>query len=378
MNEDLSNPQPLLIQPGTNQFVRPQGTDGRIYLDAAASIELYCTKSFQAPFENVTLLLATCVRKDVFRIGQKDIRFAALTCKDHPAHSARRTGRKCYKGATEVEIGFEIKRGPLNSTFLRMMDLCHDEVIETTHYTHFNMTASSFAFQRGVSRPHFITGEFFEKRDVNQLYSVNGQRIAMEHLLGQSRVIDLFNGRRNFFLARGHMMAKADALFGAHQRGTFYFVNSAPQWQSFNGGNWAAVEDSVRRYLTENKINAEMYSGTYGISTLPDAFGKHVKLFLDIEGPIRRIPVPQLYYRIVLDKTTNRGIVLIGLNNPHLTLDEIIQNHILCEDVSHLLDWVSWVPSNISRGYSYACSVDSFVRAIDHLPKTITAKGLLL
>jgi DNA/RNA endonuclease G (NUC1) len=39
-------------------------------------------------------------------------------------------------------------------------------------------------------------------------------------------------------------------------------TNVAPQWQQFNGINWAALEDAVRKYVDRNKHGVYVFTGT--------------------------------------------------------------------------------------------------------------------
>lgn len=55
--------------------------------------------------------------------------------------------------------------------------------------------------------------------------------------------LNLMPKNGNIFLARGHLAARSDFIYIAHQRATYNFLNVAPQWQSFNGGNWAILEE---------------------------------------------------------------------------------------------------------------------------------------
>lgn len=50
------------------------------------------------------------------------------------------------------------------------------------------------------------------------------------------------------YLSRGHLSPDGDFLLGAWQDLTYFYVNTAPQWQSINGGNWMQVETMVRRF----------------------------------------------------------------------------------------------------------------------------------
>jgi len=69
----------------------------------------------------------------------------------------------------------------------------------------------------------------------------------------------------DYYLARRHHSAKDDYVDGSQQRATFHFVNIAPQWQTFNGGNWEALESSVRAYADKKKLDLVVYTGTYGL-----------------------------------------------------------------------------------------------------------------
>merc|ERR1712117_373370 len=48
------------------------------------------------------------------------------------------------------------------------------------------------------------------------------------------------------FLARGHLSPDASFVYAFQQLATYYFINVAPQFQSFNAGNWVDLEDKAR------------------------------------------------------------------------------------------------------------------------------------
>lgn len=72
----------------------------------------------------------------------------------------------------------------------------------------------------------------------------------------------------DYFLSKGHLVAKADFLHGAHQMATFMYTNAAPQWQTFNGNNWNALENDVRSFAARTNRDLECYTGTYVILSL--------------------------------------------------------------------------------------------------------------
>lgn len=127
-----------------------------------------------------------------------------------------------------------------------------------------------------------------------------------------------------------------------------------------------AVEDASRLLASNRNLVLDVYTGTYGVIGLDDAFGNSKPIHLYVNGSDRRIPVPKLYYKALIDKQNSSGIVLIGVNNPHLTLDEIKKDYIICTDVSDSIDWVNWQKNDIRRGYSYACDVNDFMKAVPH------------
>jgi DNA/RNA endonuclease G (NUC1) len=85
-------------------------------------------------------------------------------------------------------------------------------------------------------------------------------------------------------LTKGHHSARADFVYGSQQRAAFHFVNVSPQWQTFNGGNWEALESSVRAYADKNKLDLVVYTGTYGVATLPNVNGTETELYLYVDG----------------------------------------------------------------------------------------------
>lgn len=285
-----------------------------------------------------------------------------------PLNVARRTEKRCYNDAIVIEVGFEVQ-----DRFLKLFEICHDEKIEQTYYTSYQLLPASPHIESGINRPSFKQGDFFIGKKIDSLY-VNQISIASGILGSESLANKYINKSTEIYLARGHITAMADFIFAPHQVATFWFVNVAPQWQSFNARNWQTVETSSRKLAGDRHIMLDVYSGTYGVTTLKDSNNIDREIFLDPEN--RKVPVPKLYYKILIDRKSDSGIVLIGVNNPHLTLEEIKKSYIVCTDVSEKISYVSWKKDNIVYGYSYACSVNDFVKAVPHI--SLNVKKLLI
>jgi len=375
VNGDLPEPQPLLIHPNTLNFVYPN-RDGIISLAENQQIELYCSGSFVAPFSNIRTLFVTCSNDNFFVDGVARV-FSSLACTGQVAHQARRTGQNCYDGSTLSEIGFNLAA----NRFLVTNNVCHDEVAEVTRYSYYTMTPSNFGWQRSFPRPSFITGDYFGGRNVNGLYTQVTQRETFNRILGTQRVDEIYSLHNDAYLARGHLMANTDNIYGSQMRASFYFINAQPQFQVFNAGNWESVEAGVKQWVANQNIEVEVYTGVHGVLSLRDQGGVFRELYLDYDAQGRGlIPVPEIYWRVIIHRPTNRGIVFIGVNNPHATEADIVNRHIHCPDVSSNVNWISWTNpgrTSILRGYSYACTVADFRHVVTNLPPTVTAVSLL-
>ena len=49
-----------------------------------------------------------------------------------------------------------------------------------------------------------------------------------------------------YFPAQGHLSPDAGFIYNVEQDATYYFLNVAPQFQSFNNGNWKILEMTTR------------------------------------------------------------------------------------------------------------------------------------
>lgn len=172
-----------------------------------------------------------------------------------------------------------------------------------------------------------------------------------------------------------------DHIYGSQQRATFYFVNVAPQWHRFNSGNWESIEHGTRTMLAERNITADIYTGTYGTLSMENSVGewKQIYLHFDKNGN-GLLPVPKLFYKLIIDQTSDKGIVLIGVNNIHTNMENIMHDgYIICSDISEQIEWIPWDRKSIMKGYSYACNVDEFLNVIGgNLPSNIKPISSLL
>ena len=83
-------------------------------------------------------------------------------------------------------------------------------------------------------------------RKKQQVSSVEALLNTKNELANGNKIIDASKSGTNFF-AKGHLSPDAAFIEGAEQDATYFFFNVAPQFQSFNNGNWKALE-----YVTRN------------------------------------------------------------------------------------------------------------------------------
>ena len=152
------------------------------------------------------------------------------------------------------------------------------------------------------------------------------------------------------------------------QDSTFYFINVAPQWQVFNGGNWVRLEDEVRQYVEQNQEDIVVYTGTSGVLQLKDRQGEYVDIYLQPEE--RQLPVPAYYWKILVNEATREGIAFVGVNNPYLEGAEVeaahvcsieINDHPILNDINNIDD--------VTKGVMYACQVGDLAEVFPEVPE---------
>lgn len=367
-------PQPLLLKPGTEEFIQLDSSAGHITLSKGDQIELFCSKNFKQPFEGQTVVVS-CVEGTQFLSKGKSYEFNKFVCTAYPDHSVKTTARTCIGGKL-LEIGFKVK-----SKWLNLLEICHNSIRGETHWVHYKQAPENAGFQRNVARIGFIQGDLYKGLKVDDLYKRVTQRKTIAKILGSNELANqLIAATGDYFLSRGHLAAKSDFIYGSQQLATFYFINAAPQWQTFNAGNWAAVEYHLKKYVDKKIINVDIYTGTYGVVKFNDVNGHPRDLYLasDNKNTAHRIPVPKQYYKMVIDPKTRAGIVFLGVNNPYAKLEQIQKEYIICTDIGDKVKYIPWERTDLKAGYSYACEVSDFLKTVTHLPNLPKIEKLLL
>lgn len=74
------------------------------------------------------------------------------------------------------------------------------------------------------------------------IYSKNHQIEMAESLYGTDQEYFDISSSSTMYFAKGHLTPFASFVYEAEQQATEFYFNVAPQFQSFNNGNWKAIE----------------------------------------------------------------------------------------------------------------------------------------
>ncbi|XP_066150165.1 uncharacterized protein [Euwallacea fornicatus] len=361
-----ASPTPLILR--WNSFVYPTSSgETTLKFYEGETIDFACPGGqlvLEGSSTNLIVATASCVSGSRFIVNNASYLWQQIQCSTNPSSSGRFTGNDCEAGGSEVEIGFEIS----STRFASNMVLCFDRTTEVAIYSFYNLIPAIRQQISGTPRPSFTQGTgIFTLSNVNRLYTTATQRVTINGLLGlPSDDYTYIQNNNNYFMARGHLTARSDFFYAAQQNSTFHFANALPQWQTFNGCNWEQTESDVRDYASRNNATLQIWTGGWGVTTLPHAItGEDTELYLYVNGDDRALPVPDFYWKVVYRPLSGSGVALIGVNNPYKDSSDIDR---FCEDVSDSLTWLKWKKDDQSKGISWACTVTDFRRVVKNFP----------
>lgn len=368
-------PQPLYVRPNSTEYWLPND-DGFIEVPHGSSIELVCT----APFANSTTKIPgisrkkrairpRCLQGTTFTLNGEKYEFRQFLCTQPVKYTVERTEQTCANNTAQLyRVGYNLTK----SHFLETMLLCHDDDELRTHYVRYTLRPANQYYQPDVKRLSFSKAMHFTQYDMHYYYSKKNQQQQAAQLLGSEAQAQICFDKKSLFLSRGHLAAKADMIYATQQRTTYTFFNVAPQWQSFNGGQWATLEERVRAFIKQLKQKVICYTGTVGVMHLRTASGNtRQPYYLSYDKNNNGLlPVPALYFRIIVTAAGCAGIVLLGTNDPFVTMREIYEEYVICTDVREHVPWLRWMQNrkaSSKSGYLYACRVDEFIKVVPTL-----------
>ncbi|XP_028158755.1 uncharacterized protein LOC114351667 [Ostrinia furnacalis] len=364
----FGEPLPVIIRNG--KLLEPTDNFGNVDMEYGDSMTLSCegTGYILHPDTKTNVITASvsCLGGDNFGNDQwlnGPARFTMFKCLYPPNHLSQRTNRTCFEGNPVIEVGYKIQ-----NQFYPAYESCFNEGGLNVIYSKYTQKPYNAVFQTRVDRPFFVDNEHYGNIPVDSLFSPRGQKAAVAQLVGP--MIDTYVNKTEM-LSRGHLAAKTDFVFAFGERSTFHYVNCAPQWTGFNGGNWNTLEVDLRNHIHRAGYDTIVYTGTYGVTQLFNQFGRRVDIYLytdDNNNPV--IPVPQYFYKVVYEPFSQRGIAFVGINNPYYTMTEA-KEMFFCRDIcrgNSAFSWLTWHPDNPSEGFTFCCTVPDFRFTVNHLP----------
>ena len=268
------------------------------------------------------------------------------------------------KSAILAHVGF--RKG---AEFRREISVCFDREGEQSHYANHTIMGRDLAKKRDVDsseRPSDFDDDFglFNKSSPDEAFKLDAQRETLKDLLGAKKARRVFK-KSSSFLARGHLSPDADFPDKEGRDATYTFLNVAPQWQTFNNGDWKSVEGAVREYANKSRHLVEVFTGTQGQLALKSEKGGNVGLHLTKRGGKAFMTVPENFWKILHDPEEEKTIVFVGLNVPksqkNFTADA------LCPDRCQSAGW-SFGERNSSSTALYCCSYKDFAQSVPWIP----------
>ncbi|KAF7285417.1 hypothetical protein GWI33_010666 [Rhynchophorus ferrugineus] len=359
-----------LILDKNRHVMYPLSRSNKVTLNSGEIIQICCSGNnilYNNKLIKSECISIGCLADDGFMFNGDSIEFDGLKCHQIPSNIIKYTNKTCGGHGSELVIGYDLKQG-----FITQITICFDNINLTPIYAHHTIVRSIGYRDSNVPRIYFQDNGFYTLPvTLDYLYQKDNQRRIVNALVQIDENSDKYVRRSgDLFINRGHLAAKGDFVYAFQQMATFHYPNSSPQWASFNGGNWNEVEISVRGLASSREIDLEIYTGVWGTMTLPNTRTNcDTDVYLFTSSNKQSVPVPELFWKVVVDARRRSGVAIIGVNNPY---DIAVSRHVICDDISEKISWFTRLlnaqKKHIEFGYIYACSVTDFGAVVKYLP----------
>jgi hypothetical protein len=199
-----------------------------------------------------------------------------LQLADGTQYSYSQTG--CFKQNKEVLIeqgtcangpGTFIRNGwQFGADFIPLFDMCHDKNLALNYYTINTVYGrSANADDKANSRPSFSQSSYYPGLSVNTLYTQAEQTKTIAGIVGSDALAGQYIvPNTEYYLSRGHMAPDGDFIDAASQDASYYFMNAAPQFQTFNNGNWKYNINLCFNFSADNLTHKILIAGGWRLA----------------------------------------------------------------------------------------------------------------
>lgn len=368
----LNNPNekyfPVMLNNRSSVFTLIVPDQGQIHLKTGEGITFLCPeKNYLVPTRS-NYTYATCVKNTTLKIFRNNYNFNEILCNKSVHGEIQKTNQRCGDGlGTIINIGYRVTQKYFKQLIMVCYDADEGKALYTQHVIHGEDIEYKSKFNE---RPPFSVDGLPADVSANLAYKKAYQKSKFSSLLGSSRQAELYINKKSF-LARGHLSPDADFLFASSQLTTYFYINTCPQWQSINAGNWLHVEMSIRKAAEKYQTTFTIITGTYDVLKLPDVNNNPTEIYLVSKN---KLPVPKFIWKVAFNEDSGKGIVFVALNDPFSK--RISNDDLLCTDICNNYGWGTKSLSNISRGYIYCCDVNELSNVINTMP-SIKVNGIL-
>ncbi|KAF2895398.1 hypothetical protein ILUMI_10778 [Ignelater luminosus] len=336
--------------------------EGKIHLKSGESVSLFCpyTRNVLKQSNN-NFTEAICMNKETLKVHNIQYPFNQLQCSAPAKGSIAFTNTRCGNNRGKIiNIGYKI---PDNNNWITLIEVCYDSNEGNALYSQHVLYGEAIKYASSQKyRPSFQENGVIGNLTANSAYKQTNQKKVLVQLLGSESLANKYLNKTSF-LTRGHLAPDADFLFAGLQFTTYFFINTCPQWEAVNGGNWLGVESMVRKVAESYQKPLRIITGSHGVLSLPDINNNLQNIFLDTRGIL---PVPKFLWKIIYLESTKEGIALVSLNDPFIK--KISNEHILCPDVCNEYGWISKKWKNIAKGYMYCCDIRILQKTVKTIP----------
>lgn len=359
---------PVMLNNKSHEYTLIVPHQGQIHLKRGEGITFLCPeRNFLVPTHS-NYTYATCVQGTNLKIFRQTYDFGDILCSKPIRGQVQRTKERCANSrGVIINIGYRVTP----RYFKTLITVCYNDNEGISLYSEHTIHGEEVAYtSRFKERPSFSVDGLPKDISANVAYKQAYQKSTFSSLLGSSGEASVYINSKSF-LSRGHLSPDADFLFASSQLTSYFYVNTCPQWQNINAGNWVRIESAVRRAADKYQRDFTIITGTHDVLELPNVSGDPVKLYLVSK---RKLPVPKFVWKIMYDENEGTGIAFVSLNNPFA--EGITDEDVLCDDVCDRYGWGSKFYSDISKGYIYCCDVNQLREVIDTIPR-IKVNGIL-